>query len=78
MACFWYHYFFVSSSSNLWWRNWVMTEEKLQSTADRLWMSKEDLKKEIAGWKTVKQIMQEKGMNFGGRTGSGKTRKMNQ
>lgn len=79
LLCFWYNYFFIKTASQFWWRNGVMTEERLQSTADRLWMTKEELQKELDAGKTTRQLMQEKWVNFGwGKWSSGSTRTMNQ
>lgn len=46
------------------WQTWPISDEQLKQMADRIWMSVDDLKKEIDGWKTIRQIMQEKWLNF--------------
>lgn len=79
LLSFSYNYFFIKTATQFWWKNWVMTEERLQSTADRLWMTKEELQKELDAGKTTRQLMQEKWVNFWSwRWWSGTTRQNNQ
>lgn len=44
-----------------------MSDDQLERTATRVWMTKEELKKEIDSGKDLRTIMQEKWVNFGGR-----------
>lgn len=67
ILCFWYNYFLNTKTNQSFSRNWwnsQMTPEKLQSTADRLWMTKEDLQKELDSWKNIRDIMTEKWVSF--------------
>lgn len=47
-----------------WWWFWgwnmQMTDERLSQMAERLWMTKEELQKEIDAWKDIRTLMQEK------------------
>lgn len=73
-----YSYIFNTNTSPqmwpgwFWWWNMQMTDERLNQMAERLWMTKEDLQKEIDAWKDIRTLMQEKGItqwnwNFNGR-----------
>ncbi|MDD5769727.1 MAG: hypothetical protein PHE25_02065 [Candidatus Gracilibacteria bacterium] len=78
ILCFGYNYFLNTKTNQSFSRNGgnsQMTPEKLQSTADRLGMTKEDLQKELDSGKNIRDIMTEKGVSFGGGRGaSGSTR----
>ncbi|MDD4151857.1 MAG: hypothetical protein PHR68_04545 [Candidatus Gracilibacteria bacterium] len=50
-----------------------MSDSQLEKMATRVGMTKDELKKEIDSGKDLKTIMQEKGVNFGSRGGSGTT-----
>lgn len=61
-----YSYFFNSNSSQMWpwWGfpggNMEMTDERLTQMAERLWMTKDELQKEIDAGKDIRTLMQEK------------------
>lgn len=61
-----YSYFFNNTPSQMWpwwgfwWGNMEMTDERLTQMAERLWMTKDELQKEIDAGKDIRTLMQEK------------------
>lgn len=84
-----YSYFFSKPiSSQMWSWSWFgrwnmeMTEERLTQMAERLWMTKDELQKEIDAGKDIRALMQEKWItpqsgNFGERRGNRETQTSN-
>ncbi len=72
-----------SNSSFPGWQRWAMmdpknmTDAQLEKMATRVGMTKDELKKELDSGKDLRTIMQEKGVSFGGRWGSGSTNSWN-
>ena len=69
MVCFWYHYFFtwknIAPTNNFQWaQNTEMTDERLTQMAERMWISQEELQKEIDSGKDIRTLMQESGGNM--------------
>ena len=65
-----YWYFTSANNSNTnftkWaFQTWEMTDEQIKSMADRVWISADDLKKELDSWKTIREIMKEKWASLG-------------
>lgn len=60
-----------------WWWFWgwnmQMTDERLSQMAERLWMTKEELQKEIDTWKDIRTLMQEKWITPQSGNSSGRT-----
>lgn len=65
----------------LWWWFWgwnmQMTDERLSQMAERLWMTKEELQKEIDAWKDIRTLMQEKWITPQSGNSSGRTQTSN-
>lgn len=60
-----------------WWWNMQMTDERLSQMPERLWMTKEELQKEIDAWKDIRTLMQEKGITPQSGNSSGRTQTSN-
>lgn len=69
VLCFWYNYFFnqktdIKINSFTRPQNIEMTDERLTQMAERMWISKEELQKEIDSGKDIRTIMQESEVNM--------------